>query len=88
MMVVTINGEPVLLAKVGGCVRAYSNRCPHQLSPLDEGQLEGGRLTCARHHWEFDASNGRGINPAGAELTCFGCEIRGDGSVYVDLHHE
>ena len=54
MTAVTVDGEAVLLVNIEGTVRAYSNRCPHQESALDQGDLDGETLTCAKHLWEFD----------------------------------
>ena len=48
MTAVTVDGEAVLLVNIDGTVRAYSNRCPHQASALDEGDLDGETLTCAQ----------------------------------------
>ena len=69
MTAVMVDGETVLLVNVDGSVRAYSNRCPHQASSLDEGDLDGETLTCAKHLWEFNAVTGCGINPDDATLT-------------------
>jgi toluene monooxygenase system ferredoxin subunit len=85
MTVVTVEDEQVLLVNIGGALRAYSNACPHQASPLDDGDLEGERLTCARHLWQFNALTGLGINPMAARLKSYGCEVRDDGLVYVEL---
>lgn len=35
------------------------DRCPHDGGPLSDGWLEGDRVVCARHQWEFDAGTGR-----------------------------
>lgn len=32
--------------------------CPHDGGYLSDGFVEGGRLVCARHGWEFDACSG------------------------------
>ena len=85
MTAVMIDGAQVLVVNIAGVFRAYSNECPHQASPLGEGVLEGARLTCARHLWEFNALTGLGVNPAGAQLKSYGCEARSDGAIYVDL---
>lgn len=85
MTAVLVDGEPVLLVNIDGTVRAYSNRCPHQASALDEGELDGERLTCATHLWEFNARTACGINPGDARLTGFGCQIGDDGIIYVDI---
>jgi len=85
MTAVTIDGERVLLVNIDGTLRAYSNECPHQASPLDKGDLDGEKLTCARHLWEFNALTGRGINPVAAQLESYGCEVADDGTIYVDI---
>jgi toluene monooxygenase system ferredoxin subunit len=85
MAAVTVAGQSVLLVNVDGTVRAYSNRCPHQASGLDEGDLDGQTLTCAKHLWEFDAVTGQGINPDDARLTSFGCKVGDDGTIHVDI---
>ena len=85
MSSVTVDGEVVLLVNLDGTVLAYSNRCPHQASALDEGDLDGETLTCAKHLWEFNALTGRGINPADAALKSYGCQVGDDGIIYVDI---
>jgi toluene monooxygenase system ferredoxin subunit len=85
MTAVMVDGEAVLLVNIDGTVRAYSNWCPHQASPLDEGDLDGETLTCSRHLWEFNALTGCGINPDDARLKGFGCQIGDDGTIYVDI---
>ena len=82
---VMIDGERVLVVNIDGTFRAYSNECPHQASPLEDGTLDGERLTCARHMWEFNALTGLGINPTTAQLKNYRCEARDDGTIYVDL---
>ena len=84
MTAVKIDGEAVLFVNVDGEVRAYSNRCPHQGSPLDEGDLDGQILTCAKHLWEFNAVTGCGINPDDARLKRYGCRVEDDGAIWVD----
>ncbi len=85
MTAVAVDGEVVLLVNLDGTVLAYSNRCPHQASALDEGDLGGQTLTCAKHLWEFNAATGCGINPDDAQLTRFGCQVGEDGTIYVDI---
>jgi toluene monooxygenase system ferredoxin subunit len=85
MTAVMVDGESVLLVNVDGTVLAYSNRCPHQASALDEGALDGEKLICAKHLWEFNALTGCGINPDDARLKSFGCQVGDDGTIYVDI---
>ena len=63
-----VDGREILLINLDDHVYAYADACPHQKSRLSEGDLIGNTLRCARHHWEFDASTGCGINPRDACL--------------------
>lgn len=85
MTAVSVDRTDVLLVNVGGCLRAFSNECPHQSAPLSDGVLTGEKLTCGRHLWEFDVLTGRGINPATARLMPYRCEAREDGNIYVRI---
>jgi toluene monooxygenase system ferredoxin subunit len=85
MTAVTVDGESVLLVNVDGTIRAYANQCPHQASALDQGDLDGEKLTCGTHLWEFSALTGLGINPADARLKSYGCQVGEDGTICVDI---
>jgi toluene monooxygenase system ferredoxin subunit len=85
MDAVDIAGTSVLLVNVDGDVRAYRNRCPHQASPLHEGDLDGDTITCARHLWEFDARSGQGVNPDNCRLVAYPCRVTDDGTIQVSL---
>jgi toluene monooxygenase system ferredoxin subunit len=85
MEAVDVAGTSVLLVNIDGDVRAYQNRCPHQASPLHEGDLDEGVITCARHLWEFDARSGKGVNPDNCRLVAYPCRVSDDGSIQVNL---
>jgi toluene monooxygenase system ferredoxin subunit len=79
---VTIDGTKLVVLRVGDTVCAYADRCAHLGFPLSKGSLDGAVLTCAAHHWQYDATTGRGINPARACLQAFPLKIE-DGMIYV-----
>jgi len=81
---VLVAGRRVLLVNVEGRIRAYEDRCPHLGLPLSDGQIDGERLVCSGHHWEYDVCTGRGINPATVELTELPVVVRED-AVLVDV---
>jgi nitrite reductase/ring-hydroxylating ferredoxin subunit len=57
---VSVDGEDIVLWKVGGKIYAMNNVCPHQhFSKLHEGTLDGLFLTCPMHGWTFSLENGR-----------------------------
>jgi toluene monooxygenase system ferredoxin subunit len=80
----SIDGAPVLLLNIDGVIRAYADWCPHQKSRLSAGTLKERVLTCATHHWQFDVTLGRGINPKGACLRPIPVRIV-EGEILVDI---
>jgi 3-phenylpropionate/trans-cinnamate dioxygenase ferredoxin component len=55
---VTVQGQEILLAKVGESFYAVGNKCPHLGGDLSAGKLEGTVIECPRHHSQFDLRNG------------------------------
>lgn len=85
MAEVALSGTPVLVIHAeGGHVGAFAPRCPHQAFPLVDGALEGRRLICSAHSWEFDAITGMGVNPADCSLHRYAVKVEGD-NVFVDV---
>lgn len=85
MMEATLGGTMVLVVHAqGGHVGAFSPSCPHQEFRLIKGDLEGRRLTCSAHGWEFDAVTGMGVNPDDCALRCYPVKVEND-DVFVDV---
>ncbi|MFJ2618303.1 Rieske 2Fe-2S domain-containing protein [Glutamicibacter sp. NPDC087344] len=85
MTAVEVKGKSVLLVNHDGEVLAYKNRCPHQEWALDDGDLDGNKLTCAQHLWEFDVCTAKGINPSTHSLSAYPCQVAEDGTISVDV---
>jgi len=49
-------GEPWVLVRLDGAVRAFPDRCPHRLAPLSAGRVTDDTLQCGYHGWRFDAA--------------------------------
>ena len=62
---VELDGERgVALFHVNGEILALDNTCPHAGGPLGEGTLDGERVTCPWHGWEFNVRTGQCVkNP-------------------------
>jgi len=54
-----IDGELICLAKIEGCIYAFTDNCTHISGPLNEGELEGYTLTCPWHGAQFDVRTGQ-----------------------------
>lgn len=80
-----VDGVEVLVIHVeGGEIRAIPASCPHQDTPLVEGELEGKLLTCGAHLWQFDVITGKGVNPDDVELVQYPVKVEDD-AIYVDV---
>lgn len=55
----------VVVVRFGDEVRAYRNRCLHQESPLAEGWVRDGVLSCPLHFWRYDVATGELRNGLG-----------------------
>ena len=55
---VTLGDKTLLLTNVDGAYYAIDDRCPHMGGSLYEGKLDGGTITCPRHHTVFDVKTG------------------------------
>jgi 3-phenylpropionate/trans-cinnamate dioxygenase ferredoxin subunit len=53
-----LEGESVLLCNSGGSHFAIRNQCTHQNSPLAEGRVRNGFISCPLHGVRFDLSTG------------------------------
>jgi len=87
MIDVQVGDAVILLVHLaGGDIRAYQGNCPHQKTPLLDGELEGRILTCAAHLWQFDLSTGEGVNPKSCRLDRYDVKIE-DAAISVCIPH-
>lgn len=56
---VEIDGQPIVLMRVGGKVYAIADICSHDGNPLGDGELAGHQIICPRHGARFDIRTGR-----------------------------
>ena len=81
---VVADGVEVLLCKCEGAIYAIEDVCTHDGAPLDQGELEGCSITCARHGAVFDVRSGAVLAlPAVMPVPTYTVRIEGD-DVYVD----
>ena len=59
MKEVSVQGQNILLAYIGGKYYAVDSRCPHMGGNLSQGKLEGTVVTCPRHQSQFDLKDGK-----------------------------
>lgn len=54
-------GIDLVALRVGGALKVFDGRCPHQGALLGEGELEGRTLVCRNHRWKFDGETGQRV---------------------------
>lgn len=52
-----VEGVDIVMANVGGELRAFASRCPHQGGSLNRAHLEEKVLICPWHQWQFERFN-------------------------------
>jgi nitrite reductase/ring-hydroxylating ferredoxin subunit len=54
----TIDGKPILFARVNGTLCALLDECPHQGKSMADGWCEDGYVVCPWHQFAFDPVTG------------------------------
>jgi 3-phenylpropionate/trans-cinnamate dioxygenase ferredoxin component len=75
---VTVRDKWIALANVGGTIYAIDNVCLHRGGPLGEGYLDGEKLECPWHGWQFDVTTGALVMNPREKLPTY--EVRIEGS--------
>lgn len=57
-LAVEVEGEPVALFRVAGCLYATSNVCTHQFALMTEGYVDGEYVDCPMHQGRFHIPTG------------------------------
>jgi len=58
MLQVELDGQKIVLARVGERVFALHDECTHEEFPLSSGELVGQQITCVLHGARFDLETG------------------------------
>ena len=83
-LVLSVEGQAVVLFLVNNTVYALDNRCPHMGFPLDRGSVTGQILTCHWHHARFDLCSGGTFDPWADDVRRYPVEVR-DAEIWIDV---
>lgn len=83
---VTLLGEPLVIVKLDGAIRAMRDRCAHRFAKLSAGKIVENRLQCPYHGWQYNADGRCGRIPAApndaipkkALVPSYECEVKYD----------
>ena len=72
-------GEKVVcVANVDGEISAMDNVCMHRGGPLGQGLIEGDKLICPWHGWQWDPKTGAVVHNPNFKLAVYPVRIDGD----------
>ena len=74
----------VCVANVDGAISAIDNVCLHRGGPLGQGTIEGGKVVCPWHGWEWDPKTGQAAHSASAKVAVYPLKIESE-EVLVDV---
>jgi nitrite reductase (NADH) small subunit len=75
--------KTICVANVDGQIYAMENTCLHMGGPLGEGVIEGGKVICPWHGWEWNPKTGQS-GPPDAKVAVYPVKIEG-GEVLVEI---
>src|ERR1700692_2765763 len=73
----TVNGTTIALCNVDGNFYALDNFCLHRGGPLGEGFLEGEKVECPWHGWQFNVKTGCKIMNPEMKVAIFEVRVEG-----------
>lgn len=79
MKALEIDGDEIVVARVGGRCYAFGGICTHDGGPIVDGELEGTTVTCPWHFTEFDITTGEVVDGLAEEpLPVYEVRVEGD----------
>ncbi len=65
-------GDKVIcVANVNGTITAMDNVCLHRGGSLGQGTVEGGKVVCPWHGWQWDPQTGEAAHNAAAKVAVY-----------------
>ena len=77
-------GNTYCVAQSAGQFSVMDNVCPHRGGPLGTGVIDGAKLICPWHGWQFDPATGKAIQVPGAGVRVYPLTIEGD-DVFIEI---
>jgi nitrite reductase/ring-hydroxylating ferredoxin subunit len=74
----------ICVANVQGVISAIDNVCLHRGGPLGQGTIEGDKLVCPWHGWQWDPKTGQTEHNRAAKLAIYPLKIE-NGDVMIEV---
>jgi nitrite reductase/ring-hydroxylating ferredoxin subunit/Fe-S cluster biogenesis protein NfuA len=63
-----LGGQKVIVSRNGASVTCFQNACAHLGFPIDDGEVEGGIITCPYHGFRYDLASGECLTAPEVQL--------------------
>jgi len=76
--------KPVCIANVNGTYTAMDGICLHRGGPLGQGVIQGGKVVCPWHGWEWDPQTGAASQNPSMKIAIYPLKIE-NGDVLIEI---
>jgi nitrite reductase (NADH) small subunit len=76
--------KPICVANIKGVITAMDNICLHRGGPLGQGLIEGNKIVCPWHGWQWDSGTGEATHNAKAKIAIYPIKIE-NGEVMIEI---
>jgi len=76
--------KPICVANVNGVISAMDNICLHRGGPIGQGMIEGNKVVCPWHGWQWDPVTGESSHDANVRVTVYPLKIE-NGNVMIEI---
>jgi nitrite reductase (NADH) small subunit len=74
----------ICVANVNQVISAMDNVCLHRGGPLGQGVIEGNKLVCPWHGWQWDPKTGEAVHSPNLKLKVYPLKME-NGEVMIEL---
>jgi nitrite reductase (NADH) small subunit len=79
-----VGDKTICVANVNGTISAMDNVCLHMGGPLGQGSIEGDKIVCPWHGWEYDPKTGELSDEPDTKLAVYPLKME-NGEVFIDI---
>ena len=79
-----LGDKVICVANVNGTITAMDNVCLHMGGPLGQGFIEGSKIVCPWHGWEYDLRTGELGDDPKSKLDVYPVKTE-NGDVFIEI---
>jgi nitrite reductase (NADH) small subunit len=79
-----VGDKLICVANVSGTISAMDNVCLHQGGPLGQGMIEGDKIVCPWHGWQYDPKTGQAAHNPAARVSVYPLRVE-NSDVMIEL---